>query len=53
VLETDNDALHERIEQAEQALAARLSELSAETSTERMEIETVSKALRVLREERF
>lgn len=56
VLETDDDALRERIEQAERALAARLSELSLDpgaTSTERMEIEKVARALRVLREERL
>ena len=56
VLETDADALRERVARAEQALAARLSELSldpAETSKERMEIEKVAKALRTLREERL
>jgi hypothetical protein len=54
VLETDNGVLRERVDQAEQAMAARLNELSLDdASTERAEIEKIAKALRVLREERL
>jgi|HubBroStandDraft_6_1064221.scaffolds.fasta_scaffold136046_2 hypothetical protein len=56
VLETDNVALQKRIEQAEQALAARLVQMKQGEDgnlSERSIVEKVAAALQVLRQERL